>query len=169
LSLAVSDSFLPKRGNGSRRKRDEGRDETRRRENGPYGLPLDPPRAQGSSGPSREPQISSFSSSCTQPALDLIAYPILLPLLAPDFSAPSLLRLFPIFPLSPFFSELLPSRSPRTEVASERGERESRIDLMRIIPALIAGTHGMVQAVLVRPAAWPAGWLADSLTDRLLD
>jgi hypothetical protein len=155
LSLAVSDSFLPKRGNGSRRKRDSRtrREEGRTRWALRYPqscLPLGSLSVLGSSGPSREPQISSFSSSCTQPALDLIAYPVLL--LAPDFSPPSLL----ISPLSP---ELLPpvpakrswKRMRRTRIEDRPNEDNSCIDCRDAWN----GTSSACPAQPGRLAGWP--------------
>lgn len=181
LSLAVSDSFLLKRRNRGRRKQDDG--STRGNEEGTEDaegptvsfrekkrekescLSSVPSPVLGSFGPSRKPQISSFSSSCTQPALDLIAYPVFL--LIPDFPAllgpSSLLILRLCFSFLFLLSSSL--RSPRREKlvasGSEPGERGSRIDLMRIIPALIAKAHGMVQAVLGRLAIRLAGWPTD--------
>lgn len=115
----------------------------------PSVLPFrDPPARQ-------EPQISSFSSSCAQPTLDLIACPVLF--LVPD----SPLHLFSsvflstLYLLSSFFRAPL---RPPVFLASRSQPGEPRIDLMRIIPALIAEAHGMIQAVLVRLAVRPAGW-----------
>lgn len=120
------------------------------------GPPRDPPARQ-------QPQISSFSSSCTQPALDLIAcfvllllllhlslssFFFLLPLLA------SVLLAFALFLRLPCLLPLVPGnetfvRGYERTSRGELGEAGPRIDLMRIIPALIAKTQRMVQAVLV--------------------
>lgn len=133
LSLTVSDSFLPD-------KRKAGKTEGTP---GTLGFPpLIPP---GISRSVNSPRISSFSSNCTQPALDLIAcfnlllLLILLSLPPLDPSLPCLLLLL-LAPLHPSFSY--------RDVCKSREEnwKRPRINLMRIIPALIAKPQRMVQA-----------------------
>lgn len=123
--------------------------------------------------PVKSPQISSFSSSCTQPALDLIAYPVapFPPVFSFSFSAPLLSPTFFFAPSSAHRHRL--SRRGRGIAGKSRKPVEvgPRIDLMRIIPALIAKAHGMVQQAalvrLARPAVRsfdsPTGWSADRL------
>lgn len=145
LSLAVSDSFLLKRRNRGRRKQDDG--STRGNEEGTEDaegptvsfrekkrekescLSSVPSPVLGSFGPSRKPQISSFSSSCTQPALDLIAYPVFL--LIPDFPAllgpSSLLILRLCFSFLFLLSSSLRS-SPREVGSKWKRTRRTRIE-----------------------------------------
>lgn len=177
LSLAVSDSFLPKRSNGGRRKQDS---RTRRGSEGgkeDAKGPTVPLRAVSPRFPSRspvrqeEPQISSFSSSCTQPALDLIAYPVFL--LTPDFSAPSSLRLFLSFLLaSPFSfsSASLSLRSSQREVDSkwkriQRTRIEDRPNEDNSCIDCRGAWNGTSSAR--RPTSSSSSWLADSPTDWL--
>lgn len=163
LSLAVSDSFLSERRKGGRRKRDGGRKEGR---GGPYDtpeLPLFDPSLLRSSGPSRATDFqfffklhatSSRSNSLPRPSPRLR----LLCSFSLSFSCP----LFTSVPLS---SELVSVSDPHEQksVASKDKPRERgpRIDLMRIIPALIAW-NGTSSAC---PASSPASWLVDSLSD----
>lgn len=140
LSLAVSDSFLSERRKRGRRKRDGGRKEGH---GWPYGTPelplLDPPLLR-SSGRSRATDFqfffelhttSSRSNSLPRPSPRLW----LLCSFSLSFSCPLLTSV-------PLSSELFSVSDPREQklVASRSKPRErgSRIDLMRIIPALIA-------------------------------
>lgn len=148
LSLAVSDSFLPERRKREEQRRRKGERRTRRALRDAL---ADPSSSRSSRlrilRSVKSPQISSFSSSCTQPALRLIACSSVL-LLAP---AP-LLRTFPlpVFPLyisSPLSSASSLVLAGRKLAVADRNERARRtrgprIDLMRIIPALIAEAHG---------------------------
>lgn len=164
LSLAVSDSFLFERRKRERRKRDGGRKEGH---GGPYGTPELPPLdplLSWDHPAGQEPQISSFSSSCTQPALDLIACPILL--LASDFSAAFLFRflarslsLFLFLPSS-FLSTIL-AEQKLIASRSEPRERGPKIDLMRIIPALIAKAWNSTSSACAASssAGWSTCWL----------
>lgn len=156
LSLAVSDSFLLERRKRERWKRDGGRKEGR---GGPYGTPelplLDPPLLK-SSGRSRATDFqfffelhatSSRSNSLFRPSPRLR----LLCSFSLSFSCP----LFTFVPLS---SELLFDLHEQKLVASRSKPRERgpRIDLMRIIPALIAKAWNSTSSACA--ASSPAGW-----------
>lgn len=114
LSLAVSDSFLS---DEKEERKEEEWDERRVEEGGWTWRALRYPRAAfPRSSPSKilrqEPQISSFSSSCTQPILDLIACPVLF--LVSDSSLHLFSSVFlSLYLLSSFFRDplrLWPSR-----------------------------------------------------------
>lgn len=159
LSLAVSDSFLSDR--RKREKRKSGTKEGWKREGGrggPYDTPEQPslgPPLLRSSGPSRATDFQFFFElNATNSRSNSLSRP--LPRLR-LFSAPFLLRLL-VYSLPPFIFLSSSSPSPAPALASRTQPGEPRIDLMRIIPALIAEAHGMIQAVLVRLAIRPAGW-----------
>lgn len=169
LSLAVSDSFFFERRKRERRKRDGGRKEGH---GGPYGTPelplLDPPLLR-SSGWSRATDFqfffelhatSSRSNSLPRPSPRLLR---LLRSFSLSFSCP----LFISVPLS---SELLSVSDPREQrlvaSGSEPGERGPKIDLMRIIPALIAKAWNSTSSACAAssPAGWSTRWLTAWLT-----
>lgn len=156
MSLAVSDSFLFERRKRGKRKRDEGRKEGH---GGPYGTPemplLEPPLLK-SSGRSRATDFQFFfelhatssrsnSLPCPSPHLRLLCSFSL------SFSCSlPLFFLLPTSSLSPILAKLVASRS-------KPGERGLRIDLMRIIPALIAKAWNSTSSACA--ANSPAGWL----------
>lgn len=158
LSLAVSDSFLS---NGTGGGKERGGRQGDRGSWVPQGsLPWSP---QGSPGPSTAADFqfffelhatSSRSNSLLRPPppppppLSLSSFFFLLPLLA------SVLLAFALFLRLPCLLPLVPGnetfvRGYERTSRGELGEAGPRIDLMRIIPALIAKTQRMVQAVLV--------------------
>lgn len=158
LSLAVSDSFLSERRKREKRKRDEERKEGHGR---PYGTPelplLDPPLLR-SSGRSRATDFQFFFElHATSSRSNSLFRPSPRHRLLCSFSLSFSCPLFTSVPLS---SELLSISNPREQklVASRSKRRECgpRIDLMRIIPALIAKAWNSTSSACA--ASSSAGW-----------
>lgn len=160
LSLAVSDSFLSERWKRGKRKRDRGGG--RKDMEGP----TVPQSRLSSSLPllrSRATDFQFFFELCaTSSRSNSLFRPSPRHRLLRSFSLSFSCPLFTSVPLS---SELLSVSEPREQKSrASRGkprERRPRIDLMRIIPALIAKAWNGTSSGLCRPAARPAGQLAD--------
>jgi len=164
LSLAVSDSFLPKRGNGSPRKRDERKREKEGRTRWALRYPppvRSPPQFSPRSGILRPVKRATdfqffFELHATSSRSNSLSRPPPRPRLLCTFSPPSLL----IFPLSP---ELLPpvpakrswKRMRRTRIEDRPNEDNSCIDCRD-------AWNGTSSAC---PTSSLAGWLVGRLAD----
>lgn len=120
----------------------------------PPELPLPDPPLSRSSGRSRATDFQFFFElhATSSRSNSLPRPPPRLPRLLRSFS---LSLSCPLFISVPPPSALL-SRSSRTEVGSEPRERGPKIDLMRIIPALIAKAWNSTSSACA--ASSPAGW-----------